>query len=233
MDKLTDLVLKPANGGKGNAVMTRTASKISDSLSDEKVGLPGIPALESDQTFYQRGMPDSLKSMSSDEIKFLEKQLVRKLDLHIMPVVIVMFLLNIIDRNGLTNAKLGTLTKDLGLDSHEYQTALMLLYVGYLLFQVPSNMLLPYTRPSLYLPGCMALWVSSAPVRVPRTTTAVWWHAESRLVSSRLPSSAVLSISSRASTKSRSWSPVSPSSTVETRCPMASAVSLPLVSCKT
>lgn len=145
----------PADLKNEGVVLTKTESNSSGSLGDEKLA---VAELESDETFYQRGMPDSLRSLSEDEIRDLEKKLVRKLDIRIMPIVIIMFLLNIIGRNGLTNAKLDTLNKDLSLNSHQYQTALMLLYVGYLLFQVPSNMVIGYTRPSLYLPGCMALW---------------------------------------------------------------------------
>ncbi len=34
----------------------------------------------------------------------------------------------------------------------------MVLYVGYTLMQIPSNMLLPHVRPSLLIPGCMIIW---------------------------------------------------------------------------
>lgn len=50
--------------------------------------------------------------------------------------------------------------KDLGLDSGKYSIALIVFFIGYVLFEVPSNMLLTRTRPSLYLPGIMAVWGS-------------------------------------------------------------------------
>lgn len=118
----------------------------------------GPPALESDLSTFHRTLPECLQRYTPNELKLLEKKLVWKIDVRILPIIIIMFVFNIIDRNGLTNARLGTLEKDTHLDNHEYNTVLMILYVGYLLAQVPSNAILPYTRPSLYLPACMAVW---------------------------------------------------------------------------
>jgi MFS family permease len=40
-----------------------------------------------------------------------------------------------------------------------YQTSVSILFVGYLLMQVPSNLFLnKIGKPSLYLPGCMIVW---------------------------------------------------------------------------
>jgi MFS family permease len=40
-----------------------------------------------------------------------------------------------------------------------YQTAVSILFVGYLLMQVPSNLFLnKIGKPSLYLPTCMIVW---------------------------------------------------------------------------
>lgn len=49
--------------------------------------------------------------------------------------------------------------EDLNLQGREYDTILSILYVGYLLMQVPSNMIVQYTgRPALYLSICIATW---------------------------------------------------------------------------
>lgn len=40
----------------------------------------------------------------------------------------------------------------------EYLTCVSILFVGYLLGQIPSNMFLTRTRPSHYMGCCMALW---------------------------------------------------------------------------
>lgn len=48
--------------------------------------------------------------------------------------------------------------KDLGLDSGKYSIVLVVFFIGYVVFEVPSNMILTRTRPSLYLPGIMLAW---------------------------------------------------------------------------
>lgn len=40
----------------------------------------------------------------------------------------------------------------------QYNTALSILFIGYVLGQVPSNMILSKVRPSWYLSGCMVIW---------------------------------------------------------------------------
>ena len=53
------------------------------------------------------------------------------------------------------------MAKDLQLSSSDYSLALSIFFVGYLLLEVPSNMILSRTRPSLYLPSLMVSFVSS------------------------------------------------------------------------
>ncbi|WWC92441.1 uncharacterized protein L201_007399 [Kwoniella dendrophila CBS 6074] len=66
---------------------------------------------------------------------------------------------NYIDRNNAAAARLKGFEADLNLSDTEFQTLLSILYVGYILFQVPSNMLLNRIgRPSLYLPAAMLVW---------------------------------------------------------------------------
>lgn len=49
--------------------------------------------------------------------------------------------------------------EDLHMDGTQYQTALSVLFVAYILMQVPSNLLLNYMgRPSLYLGFFVTAW---------------------------------------------------------------------------
>lgn len=87
-----------------------------------------------------------------------EIRLVRKQDLRIMPVLWFMYFLNYVDRGALSQAKLNTLEADLGMHGENFNTAVSILVIGYVLMQVPSNMLLTRVRPSIYLAACMFLW---------------------------------------------------------------------------
>lgn len=88
-----------------------------------------------------------------------ERALVRKIDLRIFPLMIILFILNFIDRNNFSNARLKGLQTDLHLSDIQYATCLSILLVGYVLFQLPSNMVLnSIKRPSWYLCACVAVW---------------------------------------------------------------------------
>lgn len=69
-----------------------------------------------------------------------------------------MYWLNYLDRNAIALARLDDLEEDLNLTSTQYQTCVSILFVGYLLGQIPSNMFLNRTRPSRYMGICMMLW---------------------------------------------------------------------------
>jgi len=54
---------------------------------------------------------------------FAEKQLLRKIDLRIMPCLILMIILNYLDRNALANARVQGIEKSLGLVGSQFNTA--------------------------------------------------------------------------------------------------------------
>ncbi|KAL5476680.1 hypothetical protein ACEPAI_2866 [Sanghuangporus weigelae] len=87
-----------------------------------------------------------------------ERKLVRKLDWR-MSILIIIYILNYIDRNNAAAARLKGFESDLHLKGQEYNTVLSIMYAGYILMQVPSNMFLNFIgRPSIYLPVCMTIW---------------------------------------------------------------------------
>lgn len=77
------------------------------------------------------------------------------------PGQVVIYIMNYLDRNNMGAAKLKGLERDLGIagDESKFQTCLSILYVGYILMQVPSNMLInTISRPSLYISVIMLMW---------------------------------------------------------------------------
>ncbi|RSL93965.1 hypothetical protein CEP52_012927 [Fusarium oligoseptatum] len=87
-----------------------------------------------------------------------EIKLVKKLDLWIMPTLWFMYWLNYLDRNAITLARLNGFEEDLGLKGSQYNTAVSILFVGYTLGQIPSNMIITRVRPSWYMGGFMMAW---------------------------------------------------------------------------
>ncbi|KAI8314319.1 MFS transporter prlL [Colletotrichum sp. SAR11_59] len=87
-----------------------------------------------------------------------EKALVKKIDLFLMPTIWLMYLLSYMDRTNIGNAKIAGMADDIGLSSSQYSIVLVVFFIGYVIFEPPSNVILVRTRPSLYLPFIMALW---------------------------------------------------------------------------
>ena len=69
-----------------------------------------------------------------------------------------MYLLNFLDRNNLSQARLGTLEKDLGMHSTDFNLATSILFVGYILMQLPSNLIITRVKPSRYIGTVMFIW---------------------------------------------------------------------------
>ncbi|KAL1583898.1 hypothetical protein WHR41_07210 [Cladosporium halotolerans] len=90
----------------------------------------------------------------------VEKKMKRKLDAR-CSLFIVIYIMNYLDRNNIGAARLKGLERDLGLEGKpgQYQTCLSILYVGYILMQVPSNIFInKISRPSKYISAVMLLW---------------------------------------------------------------------------
>ncbi|KAL4978829.1 major facilitator superfamily domain-containing protein [Aspergillus desertorum] len=75
--------------------------------------------------------------------------------------VYYLFLMNILDRNNIANAKISGLPTSLGIFANtEYNTCLRIFYIGYVLTQVPSNILILKVKPSLYIGFVTAGWAN-------------------------------------------------------------------------
>lgn len=88
----------------------------------------------------------------------LEKRIRRKLDLHILPWIFVLWLFAFIDRSNIGNAKIDGLTKDLHLTGDQFNVALTVFYILYVLIDVPSNWLLKTVGGGHYLPLLAMAW---------------------------------------------------------------------------
>ncbi|KAF2030675.1 MFS general substrate transporter [Setomelanomma holmii] len=87
-----------------------------------------------------------------------EKKLVRKIDMYLMPTIWVLYCFSYMDRTAIGNAKVAGMDRDLGLTSNEYFLAIVIFQIGYVFFEVPSNMVLSRVRPSIWVPTLMVFW---------------------------------------------------------------------------
>ncbi|OJD39847.1 major facilitator superfamily transporter [Diplodia corticola] len=131
---------------------------MSDPIMEKKQAehVEHVEDLDEEKLKQKHGKQDY--SGATEKTDPVEIALVRKLDRWIMPMLWSMYWLNYLDRNAIALARLNNLEEDLGLTGTQYQTCVSILFVGYLLGQVPSNMFLTRTRPSWYMGCCMMLW---------------------------------------------------------------------------
>lgn len=87
-----------------------------------------------------------------------EKALIRKCDLRIVPWLSLLYLLSFLDRSNIGNANLFGLSRNLGLTPTEYSACLAIFFAFYVLFEVPSNLVMKAWRPSMWLPIIMLAW---------------------------------------------------------------------------
>ncbi|CAF3088296.1 unnamed protein product [Rotaria socialis] len=87
-----------------------------------------------------------------------DEKLLRKLDWHLVPTMTVLYLLSFLDRVNIGQAKLDGLTVSLNLSSTQYNTCLSVFFITYVIFEIPSNLILKRLRPSRWIPMIMVSW---------------------------------------------------------------------------
>lgn len=119
------------------------------SEADESVPLPS-------SEIRLQTAPDLRNDIYIDEAA--EKKLLRKLDMWIVPPVMLLYLLSFLDRVNIGNARLYGLEEDLGLTGDQYQVAVSILFVTYILSELPSSLVIKKFTPSRWLSFIMTSW---------------------------------------------------------------------------
>lgn len=77
----------------------------------------------------------------------------------VLPCIGILYILNYIDRQNLSAAKLQGILEDLNMTTEQFATAVSILFVGYLPFQIPSNLLITkISRPGMYICCAVIIW---------------------------------------------------------------------------
>ncbi|KAF9043243.1 major facilitator superfamily domain-containing protein [Panaeolus papilionaceus] len=138
--------------------MTSTTDKaLALETTTEKKDIVGTIIDEKDVS-DKGSLSSSQDEQEKERLRKLEKRLLRKVDAR-MSILVLIYILNHIDRNNISAARLAGFERDLNLTGSQFPTLIAIYLVGYILMQVPSNMLLNYLkRPSYYLSGAMFIW---------------------------------------------------------------------------
>ncbi|KAH7084443.1 major facilitator superfamily domain-containing protein [Paraphoma chrysanthemicola] len=92
-----------------------------------------------------------------------------------MPSIWILYLLAYMDRSNIGNAKIAGMDEALDLSDTDYSLAINLFQVSYIVFSVPSNMILARMRPSIYIPTIMFLWGIVVAAKAAMQTPAHLW----------------------------------------------------------
>ena len=78
-----------------------------------------------------------------------EKAVLRKMDLHLLPMLALLYLLSFLDRGNIGNAKIEGLVETLDMSGPEYNWCLTVFFFTYCAFEVPSNLMYvtPFPQP--------------------------------------------------------------------------------------
>lgn len=135
------------------------------SLARSPLASGNVASPSNDQESPPRSMhntltpPQIIQAMTPEYRAQVEARLKRKIDLRLLPISILMYILNYLDRNNIAAAALGGIKEELNLKGNQFPTAVSILFVGYLLMQVPSNLFLnKIGKPAIYLPTAMVIW---------------------------------------------------------------------------
>ncbi|KAL5052175.1 hypothetical protein BDW71DRAFT_193582 [Aspergillus fruticulosus] len=102
--------------------------------------------------------PDPDEGLSEEERAKIDRALLWKLDLRLVPWLSLLYLVSFLDRTNIGNAKLDNLQEDLRMSNSQYNSSLTIFFVSYAVFEPLTNVLLKRLRPSVFIPIIMVLW---------------------------------------------------------------------------
>lgn len=87
-----------------------------------------------------------------------DKRLVRKIDVHVIPILILLFAFSLIDRNIIATARVAGMGAALDLTGNRYSVALLVLFPLYILVELPANFILRKISVKAFFFGMVFCW---------------------------------------------------------------------------
>lgn len=87
----------------------------------------------------------------------LEQRIIRKVSWRLLPLIVVIYFVAYIDRTNVGFAAL-TMNKDLGLSPYVFGLGAGIFFLGYFVFEVPSNVILEKTGARIWIARIMITW---------------------------------------------------------------------------
>lgn len=87
-----------------------------------------------------------------------EARVVRKLDTSVLPILGLLYFLAALDRSNIGNSATAGLKANIGLSDLQYSNVVSLLFITYILSEIPATLLLRKFKPHRFLAICGACW---------------------------------------------------------------------------
>ncbi|CAH0044472.1 unnamed protein product [Clonostachys solani] len=95
---------------------------------------------------------------SRSHLDSLSKNVVRKYDIRIIPLVFLAYTIFWLDRSNIALARVNGLEQDLGLQNTQFNASLAVFFAFYILLNIPANILLRKIGGGTFLPALMVAW---------------------------------------------------------------------------
>jgi MFS family permease len=108
--------------------------------------------------FNADGLPPDVAALFAEYSGEKYRKLMRKMDLRLIPIIAILYLFAYLDRGNIGNARIAGLEKDLKMTGEQYNVALTIFFVSYVVFEVPANMAMKKFSPKMWIPFIAVCW---------------------------------------------------------------------------
>ncbi|RYP73962.1 hypothetical protein DL771_003273 [Monosporascus sp. 5C6A] len=120
--------------------------------------------LEKEEAMHSEFKVDN--GMAREDAEFLnnfpkdkKRAVIRKIDYRLVPMLVLLYLMAYLDKTNIGNAKIEGLLETLNMTGVQYNIALSIFFIPFVLAEVPSNMILHrFKKPSMYMGGLVTGW---------------------------------------------------------------------------
>ena len=102
---------------------------------------------------------DSEVSAEPDRVEINEKRILRKIDFHLLPLVVALHAISLVDRTNISVARISGMDEDLALETGERVSIVTsTFFIGYILFNIPSNVVIRELGAARFLGSITFAW---------------------------------------------------------------------------
>ena len=136
-----------------------SSDKYDVSQKDEVSYLEDANVPEQKRKYIQTGLSAEDADFLLDMLLKQQNAIFRKVDFRVVPMLALLYLIAHLDRANIGNAKIEGIEASLGMSGTDYNIAVCVFFAPYILFELPSNLLLAkFKHPSYYMGTIVTCW---------------------------------------------------------------------------